>query len=70
MIPQRLRCKAFCCDLFDGRSQRFQSWGESAGSISVALQLVLNGGDPGGLYRGAVMASLPHIEALYLQSEE
>ena len=56
-IPQRLRCKAFWCELFDRRSHRSQSWGESAGSISVALQLVLNGGDPGGLYRGAVMAS-------------
>lgn len=33
------------------------SWGESAGGISVALQMLTNGGDTQGLFRAAVMAS-------------
>lgn len=33
------------------------SWGESAGSISVALQMLTNGGNPEGLFRGAFMQS-------------
>lgn len=32
-------------------------WGESAGAISVALQMLTNGGDPEGLFRGAFMQS-------------
>ena len=31
------------------------SWGESAGSISVALQMTLNGGDSEGLFHGVIM---------------
>ena len=56
-IPQRLRCKAFWCELFDRRSHRSQSWGESAGSISTALHMVANNGDNEGLFRGAFMQS-------------
>ena len=33
------------------------SWGESAGAISVALQMITNGGNNEGLFRGAVMQS-------------
>ena len=33
------------------------SWGESAGSISVSLQMVTNGGDTEGLFRAAFMES-------------
>lgn len=33
------------------------SWGESAGAISVALQMLTNGGDTEGLFRGAFMES-------------
>ena len=33
------------------------SWGESAGAISVALQLLTNGGNSEGLFRGAFMQS-------------
>ena len=32
-------------------------WGESAGAISVALQMLTNGGDPEGLFRAAFMNS-------------
>jgi acetylcholinesterase len=32
-------------------------WGESAGAISVALQMVTNGGNPEGLFRGGFMES-------------
>jgi acetylcholinesterase len=32
-------------------------WGQSAGAMSVSLQLIANGGDPEGLYRGAIMQS-------------
>lgn len=34
-----------------------ESWGESAGAISVALHMVTNGGDAEGLFRGAFMES-------------
>ncbi len=33
------------------------SWGESAGAISVAMQMITNGGDNEDLFRGAVMQS-------------
>ena len=32
-------------------------WGESAGSISVAMQMLVSGGDTEGLFRGAFMQS-------------
>ena len=32
-------------------------WGESAGAISVALQMVANGGNTEGLFRAAFMES-------------
>lgn len=35
----------------------FHSWGESSGAISVALQMVTNGGDTEGLFRAAFMQS-------------
>ena len=33
------------------------SWGESAGAISVAMQMITNGGNNEGLFQGAVMQS-------------
>ena len=33
------------------------SWGESAGAISVALQMLTNNGNDDGLFRGAIMQS-------------
>ncbi len=36
---------------------RYDSWGESAGAISVALHMVVNKGDQEGLFRGAIMQS-------------
>ena len=33
------------------------SWGQSAGSVSVSLQMVTNGGDTEGLFRAAFMQS-------------
>lgn len=35
----------------------YDSWGESAGAISVALHMLVNKGDQEGLFRGAVMQS-------------
>ena len=35
--------------------QTGRSWGESAGAVSVGTHLVVNGGDPAGLFRGAIM---------------
>ena len=35
----------------------FRSWGVSSGAISVALQMVTNGGDTEGLFSGAFMQS-------------
>ena len=32
-------------------------WGTSAGAISVSLQMLANGGNTDGLYRGAIMSS-------------
>lgn len=32
-------------------------WGDSAGSMSVALQMITNGGNTEGLFRGAIMES-------------
>lgn len=33
------------------------SWGQSAGAISVSLQMIMNGGDNEGLFRGGIMQS-------------
>jgi len=38
-------------------SQPLCSWGESAGAISVSLQMLTNGGDTEGLFHAAVMQS-------------
>lgn len=38
-----------------GAETNIFSWGESAGASSVGLHLVVNDGDTGGLFRGAVM---------------
>ena len=35
----------------------FFSWGQSAGSVSVSLQMLTNGGDTEGLFRAAFMQS-------------
>ena len=35
----------------------YLSWGPSAGAISIATQMITNGGDPEGLFRGAIMHS-------------
>ena len=35
----------------------YDSWGESAGAISVALHMLVNKGDQEGLFRGAIMQS-------------
>jgi acetylcholinesterase len=35
----------------------WNSWGQSAGAISVALQMIANDGDNEGLFRGAFMMS-------------
>ncbi|KAF8479383.1 carotenoid ester lipase precursor [Gautieria morchelliformis] len=42
---------------FGGDKQKVTIWGESAGAISVGLQMVVDEGDPKGLFRGAVMES-------------
>lgn len=36
---------------------RIRSWGQSAGAISVSLQMLANGGNNEGLFRGAFMLS-------------
>ncbi|KAA1472206.1 alpha/beta-hydrolase [Dentipellis sp. KUC8613] len=42
---------------FGGDPSKVVIWGPSAGAISVALQMVTNGGNTEGLFRGAVMES-------------
>lgn len=42
---------------FNGDPSKVTIWGESAGAISVALQMVANGGNTEGLFRGAFMES-------------
>ncbi|TFK62937.1 alpha/beta-hydrolase [Pluteus cervinus] len=42
---------------FGGDPQKVTIWGESAGAIAVGLHLVINDGNPQGLFRGAFMES-------------
>ncbi|KAF8877142.1 carotenoid ester lipase precursor [Gymnopilus junonius] len=45
---------------FGGDPSKVTIWGESAGAISVALQMLSNGGNPEGLFRAAFMESVPY----------
>ncbi|KAH9060192.1 carotenoid ester lipase precursor [Lactarius vividus] len=44
---------------FGGDPSKVTIWGESAGAISVSLQMLANGGNPEGLFRAAFMQSGP-----------
>jgi hypothetical protein len=58
-IRPKLPCECPAQNIFArcslGSTQR--SWGESAGAISVASQMITNGGNTEGLFRGGVMQS-------------
>ena len=43
--------------VFWGADRYYNSWGQSAGAISVASQMLANGGDTEGLFRAGIMSS-------------
>lgn len=45
----------FCAWIGEYSDTRPYSWSESAGAISVALQMLTNGGDTEGLFRAGYM---------------
>ncbi|KAH7906741.1 Alpha/Beta hydrolase protein [Hygrophoropsis aurantiaca] len=54
---QALRWVQQYISAFGGDPTKVTIWGESSGAISVALQMVTNGGDTEGLFRAAFMES-------------
>jgi acetylcholinesterase len=50
-------CAVLSLVSFRHKRSRARSWGESAGAVSVGLQMVTNGGNAEGLFRGAFMQS-------------
>ena len=55
---------------YNGVGSLLGRWGESAGAISVGFHMVTNGGDPEGLFRGAVMQSGSPTQASDLASQQ
>ncbi|RPD58751.1 carotenoid ester lipase precursor [Lentinus tigrinus ALCF2SS1-6] len=54
---------------FGGDPEKVTIWGESAGAMSVFLQMSANHGDPGGLFRAGIMSSGSAIPAGDIDSD-